>query len=133
MLLKLFLAFTLIPVIELYLLIQIGSIMGAASTIVLVILTGAAGAWLARMQGVKTMMQVQHRMQAGEMPAEEMIDAVIIFAAGVVLLTPGLLTDIAGLLLPFPATRLIFKQWLRQRIEEMVDNRTITIHRTPGE
>jgi UPF0716 protein FxsA len=130
MLIKLFLAFTLIPVIELYLLIKIGSVMGAASTILLVILTGAAGAWLARMQGLQTMMQVQNKMQAGEMPAEELIDAVIIFAAGVVLLTPGLITDVAGLLLLFPPSRLVFKQWLRRRIETMVDSRTITIHRS---
>ena len=101
MLFKLFLAFTLIPVIELYILIKIGTVIGPFATIVLVILTGAAGAYLARLQGMQTMFRVQARLRQGEMPAEEMLDALIIFVAGILLLTPGLLTDLAGLLLLF--------------------------------
>ena len=99
MLLKLFLAFTLIPVIELTLLIKIGTAIGVFNTLLLVIVTGFSGAYLARAQGFQTMLRVRERLNRGEMPAEDLIDAVIIFAAGVVLLTPGLLTDITGLLL----------------------------------
>jgi UPF0716 protein FxsA len=131
MFLKLFLAFTLIPVIELYLLIKIGAVIGAFNTILLVILTGAAGAYLARLQGTQTMFRIRARMQQGEMPAEDLLDAFIIFAAGVVLLTPGLLTDIAGLLLLLPPTRLRFKIWLRQRLEDWMRNTEVQIRRYP--
>ena len=131
MLLKLFLAFTLIHVIELTLLIKIGTAIGVFNTLVLVITTGFAGAYLARAQGFHTMMRVRERLNRGEMPAEDLIDAVIIFAAGVVLLTPGLLTDIAGLLLLLPATRTPFKRWLRVQFDRWVQNPNIHITRHP--
>jgi len=131
MFLKLFLAFTLVPLIELYLLIKIGTAVGAFNTLVLVILTGAAGAYLARLQGLQTMLRVRARLQQGEMPAEEMIDALIIFIAGIVLLTPGLLTDIAGLLLLFPPTRFRFKKWLRQKLDKWMQRPDIHINRYP--
>jgi len=120
MLLRLFLAFTLIPVIELYILVKIGSVVGALNTILLVILTGFAGAWLARLQGFQTMMRIRTNLAQGVMPAEEMVDAMIIFGAGLVLLTPGLLTDIFGLLLLFPPTRGRFKAWLRRKLEDWI-------------
>jgi len=119
MLLKLFLCFTLIPVLELYLLIKIGSVIGGFNTILLVILTGFTGAWLARMEGINTMMKLRMNLQQGLMPAEELIDAVIIFAAGVVLLTPGLITDVFGLALLWPVTRNQFKQILRKKFDDM--------------
>jgi UPF0716 protein FxsA len=127
MLLKLFLAFTLIPLLELYLLIKIGAYMGALNTLVLVILTGFAGAYLARMQGMQTLHRVRSQLQQGMMPAEDLIDAVIIFAAGIVLLTPGLLTDIAGLLLLFPTSRFHFKRWLRHKFNQWMKNPNVTI------
>ena len=119
MLLKLFLCFTLIPVLELYLLIKIGTVIGGFNTILLVVLTGFTGAWLARMEGMNTMMKLRTNLQQGLMPAEELIDAVIIFAAGVVLLTPGLITDAFGLALLWPVTRNKFKQMLRKKFDEM--------------
>ncbi len=127
MLFKLFLCFTLIPVIELYFLIKIGAIMGGFNTILLVITTGFVGAWLARMEGMTTMLKLRHNMQQEIMPAEELIDAVIIFVAGVVLLTPGLLTDLAGLLLLWPLTRKKFKTFLKRKFNKMTSNNTIDI------
>ena len=129
MLLKLFLAFTLIPVIELYLLIKLGATVGPFNTLLLVILTGAAGAYLAKLQGLEAMFRVKTRLQQGETPAEEMLDALIIFIAGIVLLTPGLLTDIAGLLLLLPATRRKFKIWLRQKFDQWIQNPNVHISR----
>jgi len=131
MLLKLFLAFTLVPVLELYLLIKIGAVIGAMNTMALVILTGFAGAYLARMQGMQTMRRVRSQLQQGIMPAEDLIDAVIIFVAGIVLLTPGFLTDLAGLLLLFPASRFHFKRWLRQKFDQWMQNPNVTIRRYP--
>ena len=129
MLLKLFLCFTLIPVIELYLLIKVGTVIGGFNTIVLVILTGFLGAWLARLEGMNTMTRLRMNLAQGLMPAEELIDAVIIFGAGIVLLTPGLITDICGLMLLWPVTRNKFKQMLRAKFDEMKLNGSIDINR----
>jgi UPF0716 protein FxsA len=127
MLLKLFLAFTLIPVIELYLLIKIGTVIGSLNTILLVILTGFAGAWLARLEGMNTMLKVRRNLDQGIMPAEELIDALIIFCAGILLITPGILTDFSGLLLLWPVTRAKFKQFLRKKFDAMSRKNDINI------
>ena len=117
MLLKLFLAFTIIPIIEIYLLIEIGSMFGALIAVALVILTGFLGAFLARMQGLQTLYRIQESLREGRMPSGELLDALLIGIAGLVLLTPGFLTDSAGFLLLIPATRNAIKNWLRRQIE----------------
>ena len=117
MLLKLFLAFTIIPIIEIYLLIEIGSMFGALTAVALVILTGFFGAFLARMQGLQTLYRIQESLREGRMPSGELLDALLIGIAGLVLLTPGFLTDSAGFLLLIPATRNAIKNWLRCQIE----------------
>jgi len=113
MIFKLFLCFTIIPMIELYFLIKLGSVIGGFSTILIVISTGFAGAWLLKKQGLITILNIRHSMEQGIMPTQELIDALIIFAAGVILITPGLLTDISGLLLLLPVTRTKFKTFLK--------------------
>ncbi|MFW6178097.1 MAG: FxsA family protein [Desulfohalobiaceae bacterium] len=127
MLLKLFLAFTLIPIAEIYVLIKLGGVFGALNTILLVLLTALAGAYLAKLQGLKTMLQIRHNLDQGIMPAEEMLDALLIFAAGVVLLTPGLLTDLAGLLVLFPPSRQYIKIWLKRLLKDKVGRHRIHI------
>ena len=117
MLLKLFLAFTIIPIIEIYLLIEIGSMFGALTAVTLVILTGFLGAFLARMQGLQTLYRIQESLREGRMPSGELLDALLIVIAGLVLLTPGFLTDSVGFLLLIPATRNSIKYWLRRQIE----------------
>ena len=117
MLLKLFLAFTIIPIIEIYLLIEIGSMFGALTAVALVILTGFLGAFLARMQGLQTLYRIQESLREGRMPSGELRDALLIGIAVLVLLTPGFLTDSAGFLLLIPATRNAIKIWLRRQIE----------------
>lgn len=128
---KLFLLFVLVPVAEIYVLVTVGSSIGAFPTIALVILTALAGAHLARMQGLSTMMRIRENLDQGFMPAEELLDGVLIFLAGMVLLTPGFLTDIAGLLILLPATRNLFKKWLRTKFDEWRQNPNvhITFHR----
>ena len=117
MLLKLFLSFTIIPIIEIYLLIEIGSLFGAFTAVALVILTGILGAFLARLQGLQTLYRIQERLREGNMPSSELLDAVLIVIAGIVLLTPGFLTDFLGFLLLIPPTRKPIKYWLRRQIE----------------
>ena len=117
MLLKLFLAFTIIPVVEIYLLIQIGTIFGALTSIAMVIVTGFLGAYLARIQGLQTLFRIQKSLREGQMPSSELLDALLIGIAGLVLLTPGFLTDAFGFLLLIPNTRTAIKQWLHRQIE----------------
>lgn len=129
MLVKLFLAFTLIPALEIFLFIEIGKSIGTLNTFALVILSGFAGAWLAKMQGLETMMRVRRNLDNGIMPAEELIDGLIIFGAGIVLLTPGFFTDIVGLLLLFPPSRFHFKRFLRRRFDHWVQQGNVQVRR----
>lgn len=128
---KLFLLFVLVPVAEIYVLVTVGSSIGVFPTIALVILTALAGAHLARLQGMSIMLRIRENLDQGFMPAEELLDGLLIFLAGMVLLTPGFLTDIAGLLMLLPATRNIFKRWLRKKFDEWRQNPNvhITFHR----
>ena len=127
MLLKLFLAFTIIPVLEIYLLIKLGTFLGALNTVIIVILTGIIGAYLAKLEGLHTMTKVREALNRGEMPAEGMLDALLILVAGIVLLTPGFLTDISGLLMLIPQTRMLFKRWLRKKFDEWTQGQQINI------
>lgn len=117
---KLFLAFTLIPFFEIYLLIKIGYYLGAFNTVVVVIVTGFLGAYLARHEGIRTMTRVRESLQRGELPADEMLDAVLIFIAGIVLLTPGFITDLAGVAILVPNTRSWLKRWLRRKLDQWI-------------
>jgi len=117
MFLKLFLAFTLVPALEIYILITVGSMIGALNTLIVIILTGVTGAYLAKLEGMHTLFKIQSNLQQGVMPAEELIDALIILAAGIVLLTPGFLTDITGVLLLIPQVRFYVKRWLRKKFD----------------
>ena len=116
MLLKLFLAFTLIPLVEIYLLIKLGQNFGAITSILLVIFTGILGGYLARMEGLRTLFRIQETMGEGRMPGEELLDALLIAIAGLVLITPGFITDVVGFLLLFPFTRMLAKNWLKERV-----------------
>lgn len=127
MLLKLFLAFTVIPFLEIYLLIKIGAHLGALNTVIIVILTGFLGALLARFQGLQTMARVRQSLDRGEMPAEELLDALLILLAGIVLLTPGFLTDLAGLIILIPQTRLRFKRWLRKKFDKWISQKPVNV------
>tara|TARA_B100000575_G_scaffold260994_1_gene234349 strand:- start:170 stop:571 length:402 start_codon:yes stop_codon:yes gene_type:complete len=123
MLWKLFLAFTLIPVSEIYILITIGGQIGILPSIALVILTGIIGASLARSQGLQTLGRIRDSFQQGLVPGEELLNALLIAIAGIVLLTPGFLTDTAGLFLLIPATRTLCREWLKRRMESVYAQR----------
>ena len=124
---RLFLLFAVIPVAEIYVLVSVGGAIGVLPTIALVLLTALAGAHLARMQGLAVMMRIRENLAQGFMPAEELLDGLLIFLAGMTLLTPGFLTDIMGLLILLPATRNIFKRWLRKKFDEWRQNPNVHI------
>lgn len=129
MVFKLFLVFTLIPLIELFILIQLSAFLGPLSAIILVIATGFAGASLAKIQGMQTIIKVQENYKKGIMPGDEIIDAFLILIAAIVLITPGLLTDIAGILLLIPKTRQGFKVFVKNQFEKRIRNGSVTIKR----
>ncbi len=127
MLLKLLLAFTLVPFVEIYILIKIGSYIGALNTVVVVILTGLLGALLARYQGLQIALRARESLQRGEIPGNEMLDALLILLAGIVLLTPGFLTDAAGIMLLVPRIRSLCRQWIRRKLTRWINQRRANI------
>ena len=120
MLLGLFVLFTLVPLVEVYLLIQLGTYIGAVDTIVIVIGTGVAGGLLAKSQGLAVFDRIRAELNQGRLPAESLLDGLLILIAGTMLITPGLLTDGLGLLLLIPWSRKAFKSWLKGRIQEKI-------------
>lgn len=127
MFVKLLLAFILIPLLELTLLIKLGGAIGVLNTIGIVVLTAVVGAYLARMEGTRTLLHIRASMDRGIMPTDELIDALIIFASGAVLLTPGFITDLCGLLLLFPPSRHAFREWLKRRLASKINKRDIYV------
>ena len=112
----LFLIFVLVPAIEIYILIAVGEQLGAISTIALVKFTAAVGASLVRSQGVQTLMAAQQKIQQGQQPGQEMVEALMLVVAGILLVTPGFMTDIFGLLILTPVTRKIFANYLLTKL-----------------
>ena len=110
MLLRLLLLFTLVPLVELYLLVKVGQHIGVGATVAIVIGTGVAGAWLTRLQGLRVVRELRQRIEAGEMPTGPLIDGLLILVAGAVLLTPGLITDACGFLLLTPRFRAVVRR-----------------------
>ena len=113
----LFLLFIAVPLAEIYLLLEVGGVIGAIPTIGLVVLTAAAGAALVRAQGFSTIRQVRRSMEAGEVPAVAIIEGIFLLVAGALLLTPGFLTDAVGFccLVP-PLRRGLIVRFLETRI-----------------
>ena len=114
MFIRLLLLFTVVPMVELGLLIQLHSVIGLAPTIAIVLLTGFAGAAIARWQGLATLRRVQAEMADGRVPTGPLVDGLLILVAGAVLLTPGLITDAVGFLLLVPPTRAAVRRGLVQ-------------------
>ena len=101
----LFLLFLAIPVVEIYLLIKVGGVIGAPWTVFLVVFTAVLGAWLLRLQGFSTLRRIQQTLSQGGLPAVEMLEAAVLLMAGALLLTPGFVTDAIGFALLIPPLR----------------------------
>lgn len=109
----------LIGLVELAVLVKLGMEIGLLQTILFQLGIGFVGAWIARLYGIRIWLRIQGELAAGRMPAEQMIDALLIFVAGIIMLTPGLLTDVLALALLLPGSRTVFKRWLRKRFDRM--------------
>ncbi len=100
-----FVLFLLIPIIEIYFLIKVGEVIGAWPTIFLVVLTAVIGAALLRQQGLSTLARLQNNISQGKIPAQEMVEAVMLAVGGALLMTPGFVTDTIGFLCLLPFSR----------------------------
>ena len=119
---RLFLLFTIVPLLELALLIELGGIIGVTNTIAIVIITGFIGAALARSQGFGILNRIQAEMAQGQLPGDSMVDGLLVFAGGLLLLTPGLLTDVLGFSLLIPASRSFLKTYLIRYFKSKIQN-----------
>lgn len=126
MLLKLILLFTIVPFIELSLLIEIGTHIGTLNTIMLVVVTGILGAFMARIAGLSVLLKIRENLHAGIFPGDELFDGLLILIGGAFLLTPGLLTDALGFLLLIPLGRAAVKKWLKEVVKKKMDKSEIT-------
>lgn len=129
MLLRLFLLFTIIPVIEVWLLIKIGRGFGALPTVAILVAISMSGAWLARSQGVNILVSIRQELAAGRLPAAHILDGAFILAGGILLLTPGFFTDFIGLFFLFPVSRRLLKIWLGRWLEQRLRSGSIIIGR----
>ena len=102
---RLFLLFTLLPAIELYGLVRAGQWLGAGPTVAIVVATGAVGAWLARREGQRTLARLSQGLAQGIPPGQDLMDGLLVVVGGVLLLTPGFLTDVMGLACLLPPSR----------------------------
>jgi UPF0716 protein FxsA len=119
----LFLAFLVIPLVELYVLLQVGSAIGALNTVVLVVLVGVAGAWLVKREGLGVVRRVRSQVAAGQVPGRELVDGFLILFGGALMLTPGFVTDLVGLALLLPPIRAAARRTLAHRLRVYVVGR----------
>jgi UPF0716 protein FxsA len=120
MFIRLLLLFTIVPVVELYALLEVGSRIGAGPTIVLILLTGVAGAFLAKLEGFSILHRMRLELSKGRLPAGALLDGAMVLTGGVLLLTPGFLTDLLGFSFLIPFTRSAAKRLVRLWMARMI-------------
>jgi len=129
MFLRLLLLLTVVPLVELWILLELARRFGWQTTLALVIVTGVLGAWLARREGLKTFARIQSDLAQGTPPAAAVVEGVLILAAGMVLVTPGILTDLFGFALLIPPIRRSVRRYLVRTFKK----RVVIIHNERGE
>ena len=132
---RLFLIFVGVPLLDLFVLIQVGQWIGLWPTIGLVVVTGFVGASLARSEGLRTLWTIQTEMSQGRLPGNALFDGLAILLGGVLLLTPGILTDLVGFSFLVPATRRILLKRIRRSLERRLESGAIRVthfHGVPG-
>jgi UPF0716 protein FxsA len=129
MFIKLFILFISVPILELIVLLNAAEHIGPWPTFLLVIVTGIAGAYLAKSQGLDLLQRIQASTNHGELPAQELIDGLFILSGGLLLLTPGLLTDLIGFICLTPWSREPLKRYLIVWFKNKIDRGEFKIRR----
>ena len=132
MLFWLILAFTVVPALELFVLLSLGSWLGPLPTFVLVLLTGIVGASLAKREGLGVLRDLQGELAQGLPSASRFAEGALVFAGGLLLVTPGVFTDVAGLLFIIPWSRRWIAPRMVRALSERVDVRSVNIGGAPG-
>ena len=114
----------LLPLVELGLLIAVGQLIGVWPTVVLVVVEALLGAFVVKRAGRRARVALQTSLNTGQMPGSELTDAVLVLVGGVLLLLPGFLTDVVGLLFLLPVARPLTRRWLQAMVERRVGRRT---------
>ena len=128
MFIRLLLLFTLVPLIELALLIEIGQKIGLWNTIAIVVLTGFIGAALARSEGFGIISRIQNELASGQLPGDSFIDGALVLAGALLLLTPGLITDAFGFALLLPFSRSFVKIYLKKYFSKKIHTGEIQVN-----
>jgi len=118
---KLFVLFTIIPIAELYLLIKIGGMIGALNTVLIILFTAVIGAYLAKTQGFIVIRRIDQALNEGRIPGRELLDGLFVLLGGFTLLTPGFLTDLIGLTMLFPLTRILYIKFAMRTIQNKIE------------
>jgi UPF0716 protein FxsA len=121
MLLALFLLFVVLPIAELFVLIWVGAHIGVLATFGLMVLFTVAGVWLCKREGLGVLRRMNEHLDRGEAPTKELLDGVLVLVAGVLLIVPGFITDIAGLALLVPPVRALLRGTLLRRLQRRID------------
>ena len=122
--------FTVIPILELTFIMKVGQWLGILNTVVLLLAIAVIGCYLCRLQGFLLLQKIQNNLERGILPTSEMLDGFLIFCAGVLLMTPGFITDIFGLILLLPGTRWLVKRFLGWKLQSMLKSgQVITVNR----
>lgn len=129
---RLFLLFLLVPIVELMLLLRVGEALGPLPTFALIVVTALTGSWLARREGASAFRAVKRKMASGAMPNDELTDGLIILVAGVLLLTPGVLTDLVGILGLLPPSRALMRKQIQKRLKEAMHAGSVRFSVFPG-
>lgn len=122
--LLLLLAFVVMPVLEIYVLIQVGQVIGAWWTILLLVLDSVLGAWLIKREGRRAWLALREQVETGRMPHKELADGALVVLGGALMLSPGFVTDALGILLILPVTRPLFRGLLAAYAGRQVVRRT---------
>lgn len=127
----LFTVFIVMPMIEIYLIVQVGQQIGVLWTVGLLVLSGFVGTWLIRHEGARTWRALREALDSGRMPATEIADGALILVGGTLMVAPGFLTDILGILLIFPLTRPVFRGLLAAAVSKRMLSGVIDVRTTP--
>ncbi len=124
---RLVLIFIIVPLMEILLLIEIGSRIGTLNTILIIVLTGILGAYMMRQQGFTILANIRGNLSQGRMPTGELINGVLVLVGGILLLTPGFFTDAVGFVLLIPTTRGFVRKKIQLLIQRKIESGDIHI------
>lgn len=124
----LLLLFVVVPIVELWVIIRVGSAIGFLNTLAIIVGVAVLGSWLVKREGLRVWRRFTESVSRGRVPTRELVDGVMILGAGALLLTPGFVTDVFGVLMLFPPTRAVF----RSLVMRSAKKRTIIVRRGEG-